>query len=64
MYCIDILDEGDIGVCSVVVLLSFYCGISVSKIPHCSIAVISNPAVCVVCVFKPTVFGETKLFAV
>ena len=46
------------------VLVSFYCGISVNKIPSCSIAVISNPAVCVVCVFKPLVFGETKLFAV
>ena len=46
------------------VLLSFLCGISVNKIPHCGIAVISNPAVCVVCVFKPPVYGETKLFAV
>ena len=40
------------------------CGISVRKIPHCGVAVISNPAVCVVCVFKPPVFIETKLFAV
>ena len=56
--------EGDIGVCGVVRLLSFYCGISVNKIPHCGIAVISNPAVCVVGFFKPPVFGETKLFAV
>ena len=56
--------EGDIGVCGVAVLLSFLCGIPVNKIPHCGVAVISNPTVCDVCAFKPTVFGETKLFAV
>ena len=55
--------EGDIGVCGVAVLLSFLC-IPVNKIPHCGVAVISNPTVCDVCAFKPTVFGETKLFAV
>ena len=42
----------------------FLCGIPVNKIPHCGVAVISNPTVCDVCAFKPTVFGETKLFAV
>ena len=52
------------GVCGVAVLLIFLCGVAVSKIPPCGVAVISNPAVCDVCVFKPTVFGETKLFAV
>ena len=57
--------EGDIRVCGVAVLLSFLCGIPVNKIPLCGVAVISNPTVCdVVCAFKPTVFGETKLFAV
>ena len=56
--------EGDIGVCGVAVLLSFLCGIPVNKIPHCGFALISNPTVCDVCAFKPTVFGETKLFAV
>ena len=58
------LIEGDIGVCGVAVLLSFLCGIPVNKIPHCGVAVISNPTVCDVCAFKPTVFAETKLFAV
>ena len=52
------------GVCSVVVLLSFLCSIPVSKIPHCCIAVISKPTLCDVCAFKPTVAGKTKLFAV
>ena len=56
--------EGDTGVCGVAVLLSFLCGIPVNKIPHCGVAVISKPTVCDVCAFKPTVFGETKLFAV
>ena len=56
--------EGDIGVCGVALLLSFLCGIPVNKIPHCGVAVISNPTVCDFCAFKPTVFGETKLFAV
>ena len=45
--------RGDIGVCGVAVLLSFLCGITMS-----------NPTVCDVCAIKPTVFGETKLFAV
>ena len=56
--------EGDIGVCGVAVLLSFLCGIPVNKISHRGVAVISNPTVCDVCSFQPTVFGETKLFAV
>ncbi len=42
----------------------FLCSVAVNKIPSCGVAVISNPAVCDVCVFKPTVFGETKLLAV
>ena len=41
-----ICKEGDIGVCGVAVLLSFLCGIPVNKIPHCGVAVISNPTVC------------------
>ncbi len=45
-------------------LLIFQCGVVVNKILYCGVAVISNPTVCVVCVFKPTVFGETKSFAV
>ena len=56
--------EGDIGVCGVAVLLRFLCGIPMNKIPHCGVAVISNPTVCDVCAFKPTVFSETKLFTV
>ena len=59
-----LLKGGDIEVCGVAVLLSFLCGILVNKIPQCGVAVISNPTVCDVCAFKPTVFGETKLFAV
>ena len=42
----------------------FLCGVPVNKIPHCGVAVISNPTVCDVCAFKPTAFGETKLFGV
>ena len=49
-----ILLEGDIGVCGVAVLLSFLYGIPVNKIPHCGVAVISNPTLC----------DETKLVAV
>ena len=56
--------EGDIRVCGVAVLLSFLCGIPVNKIPHCGVAVNSNPMVCDAYAFKPTVFGERKLFAV
>ena len=52
---------GNIGVCGVAVLLSFLCGIPVNKIPHYSIAVISNTTECDVCAFKPTVFGKMKL---
>ena len=35
-----------------------------NKIPHCGVAVMSNPTVCDVCAFKPTVFVETKFFEV
>ena len=35
-----------------------------NKIPSCGVAVISNPAVCDICVFKLTVCRETKLFVV
>ena len=35
-----------------------------NKISTCGVVVISNPAVCDVCVFHTAVFGETKLFAV
>ena len=45
-------------------LLSVLCSILVNKIPHCGVAVISNPTVCDVCAFKPMVFGEMKLFVV
>ena len=55
---------GDIGVCSVAVLLSFLCSIPVNKIPHFGIVAISNPVVCDVCTFQPTVFSEAKLVAV
>ena len=46
--------ERDIGVCGVAVLLCFLCNVSVNKIPHHSIAVISNSMVCDIYVFKPT----------
>ena len=59
-----VLLEGDIGVCGVAVLLSFLCGIPVNKISHCGVAVISNPTVCDVCAFQPTVFGETIICGV
>jgi len=36
----------------------------VNKTSTCGVAVISNPAVCDVCVFHAAVFGEVKLFAV
>ena len=49
------------GGCCVVVLVSFLCLIPVIKMPHCSIAVISNPPLCDVYAFKPTVSGKTKL---
>ena len=35
-----------------------------NKNPTCSVAVISNPLVCNVCVFAVTVFSEIKLFGV
>jgi len=54
---------GHWGLC-VSVLLIFLCGIWVNKIPPLGIAVNSNPTVYDICVFKPTVFSETKLFAV
>ncbi len=41
----------------------FLSGVAVNKIPSCGVAVISNPTVCDICVFKPTVFGETQLVA-
>ena len=46
--------ERDIGICGVAVLLCFLCNVSVNKIPHHSIAVISNSMVCDIYVFKPT----------
>ena len=48
------------GICGVAVLAIFLCGVAVNKILFCAVAVISKPAVCDVCVFKPTVFGETN----
>lgn len=62
--CFRHLTEGDIGICGVAVSQSFFwCGVAVNKIICCGVAVISNCAVCGVSDFKPTVFGETKLFA-
>ena len=55
--------EGDMGICGVAVLMSFYCGDAVNKISICGAAVILNPSVCDVCVFHVAVFGEMKLFA-
>ena len=34
-----------------------------NKISTCGVAVISNPTVCDVCVFRAAVSGEMKLFA-
>ena len=58
------LRVGDMGICSVAVFMFSYCGDAVNKISICSVAVISNPLVCDVCVFHAAVFGEMKLFAV
>jgi len=52
------------GICGVAVLMFLQCGDAVNKISNCGVAVISNPAVCDVCVFHAAVFGEMKLFAV
>ena len=56
--------EGDIRICGVAVLMSFYFGDAVNKISICGVAVILYPTVCNVCVFRSAVFGEMKLFAV
>ena len=45
-------------------IFCFFSGDAVNKIPTCSVAVVSNPSVCDVCVFNATVFGKIKLFAV
>ena len=63
-FCAFSLPEGDMGICGVTVLMSFYCGDAVNKISICGVAVILNPSVCDVCVFHSAVFGEMKLFAV
>jgi len=42
----------------------FLSGDAVNKIPIYSLAMISNPLVCNVCLFRATVFGEMKPFAV
>ncbi len=59
-----------------VICISHFCSLVPNKRGHgglrcggvanflCGVAVISNPAVCDVCVFKSTVCGETKLLAV
>ena len=52
------------GICSVAVLVIFYCGDAVNKISICGVAVISNPSMRDVCVYHAAVFGEIKLFAV
>ena len=57
--------EGDIGVCGAAALLCrLSSGTPGNKIPHCGVAVISNPTVYDICAFKRTVLGETKLFTV
>ena len=55
--------EGDMGICSVAVLMFFYCGDAVNRISICGVSVILNPSVCDVCVFHVAVFGEMKSFA-
>ena len=57
-------NEGDMGICGVAVLMSFYCGDAVNKISICGVVVILNPSVCNVCVFHSVVFCDMKLFAV
>ena len=37
------------GICSVAVLMFFYCGDAVNRISICGVSVISNPSVCDVC---------------
>jgi len=46
------------GICGVAVFTIFYCCDAVNKISTCSVAVISNPTVCEVCVYHAAVFSE------
>ena len=58
------LGRGTLGICSVVVLRIFLCGVAVKKIPAGGIAVILSLTVCDVCISKSMVYGEMKLCAV
>ena len=51
------------GICSVVDHVDCFSE-AVNEIPSCGVAVISNSAVCYVCVFYATVIGEMRLFGV
>jgi len=46
------------GICGVAVSLIFWCGVAVNKIPSRGVAVISNRTVCDVFDFKTAMFGE------
>jgi len=51
------------GICGVAVSLIFLCGVAVNKIPSRGVTVISNRTVCSVFDFKPAMFGEKKFLA-
>ena len=46
------------GICGVAVSLIFLCGVAVNKIPSRGVTVISNRTVCGVFYLKPAMFGE------
>ena len=51
------------GICGVAVSLVFFCGVAVNRIPSRGVAVISNRTVCGVFDFKPAMFGEKRFLA-
>ena len=57
---VTLFHEGDMGICGVAVSLIFWCGVAVNKIPSRGVAVISNRTVCGVFHFKPAMFAEKK----
>jgi len=57
------LTEGDMGICGVAVSLIFLCGVAVNKIPSRGVTVISNRTVCGVFDLKPAMLGEKKFLA-
>ena len=51
------------GICGVAVSLIFLCGVAVNKIPSRGVTVISNRTVCGVFDLKPAMLGEKKFLA-